>query len=834
MNGLGENHQPSDDELSKISAEEERVLMRVQKHVATRKMRVANEGLDYDAELLALRDQINEARLEDIPPLIEEMERIAEVAARRAKVTEGMIDPRSPYFGRMVLEEAEGPRAGQKREVLIGRSTYLDAKTGIRIVDWRDAPVSRLYYRYGEGDEYEEEFGGREVYGEILTRRTLAINGGELRRIGAPQGTFIRRGDGTWLRAGESARRLHGGQGAAMRAEEHKSHEEHEPGKLGVGRDGDGRDDRFLPEITALIDPRQFELITAADSGLVVIQGGAGSGKTTIGLHRLAYLNFQDRRRFRPDKMLVMVFNEALKRYISRVLPALGVEGVPVTTYERWAERLRDKHVPGLPRDYDEDTPSSVTRLKKHPFMLDLVDRYVDTLASKVEDMLVDSLEGVEGGRQAMAVWREHRHAPLAQRLDTLERWTRPPDDETGRPDRSKAKPLALRHAVDRIVHKGKALARDVPTAWSEMLTDKGLLESVFLGEANSGLSRAEIHSAHRWCSLKCPLVVATVEEHLAAARARGDRRGRDRRKDRGRGKPKRSFAQRARDDDRSMGIDGREEEEAITIDREDDTVLLRLFQRMWGPLMRGNQRLAYEHVLVDEAQDLSPVELAVVVETASSQQSITLAGDVAQRLLMDNGFTGWEDVLGRLGLDHVEVEPLRITYRSTAEIIEFANDALAHLHVNDGTHAPRHGAPVELFEFGHSGEAVAFLGESLRELMVAEPRASVAVIARYPEQADLYYRGLKNAEVPFLRRIANQDFPFRSGIDVTDVRQVKGLEFDYVVLLEVSAASYPADDEARHLLHIAATRAAHQLWVTAAGEPSRVLPRRLVDRLSS
>ena len=114
---------------------------------------------------------------------------------------------------------------------------------------------------------------------------------------------------------------------------------------------------------------------------------------------------------------------------------------------------------------------------------------------------------------------------------------------------------------------------------------------------------------------------------------------------------------------------------------------------------------------------------------------------------------------------------------------------------------------------------------------MGAEPRCSVAVIARYPEQADLYYQGLVNAEVPFIRRIARQDFPFKPGIDVTDVRQVKGLEFDYVVLLEVSAASYPEDDEARHLLHIAATRAAHQLWVASTGQPSPLLPDTLLDR---
>ncbi|MEO7097048.1 MAG: ATP-binding domain-containing protein, partial [Polyangiales bacterium] len=76
-------------------------------------------------------------------------------------------------------------------------------------------------------------------------------------------------------------------------------------------------------------------------------------------------------------------------------------------------------------------------------------------------------------------------------------------------------------------------------------------------------------------------------------------------------------------------------------------------------------------------------------------------------------------------------------------------------------------------------------------------------------------------AEIPNLRRVKDQDFPVRAGVDVTDVRQVKGLEWDYVVLLDVNANSYGADDESRHLLHIAATRSAHQLWLVASGEPS-------------
>jgi DNA helicase-2/ATP-dependent DNA helicase PcrA len=114
---------------------------------------------------------------------------------------------------------------------------------------------------------------------------------------------------------------------------------------------------------------------------------------------------------------------------------------------------------------------------------------------------------------------------------------------------------------------------------------------------------------------------------------------------------------------------------------------------------------------------------------------------------------------------------------------------------------------------------------------MHSEPRASVAIIARYAEQADAYYEALEKGDVPRLRRIADQDFPFKPGVDVTDVSQVKGLEFDYVVVIEVNADTFPERVDARHLLHIAMTRAAHQLWLMATGEPSRLLPTELRER---
>lgn len=825
----------ADLELERIVEEEQRCLDRVLRHIEEAKGRPKRQSIDYDSQLLNLRDQIAAARLEDVPPLLEQMERLQGLAARQRDLTEGYLDPRSPYFGRMVLSEG-----GKTREVLIGRSTYVDSRAGVRVVDWRDAPISRLYYRYAEGDEYEESFGERDVSGEVMVRRSVSIIDGVLRRIVTPQGMFVRTEHGGFRRAGSGAR-LSGGQGSALRPEQH-----HRPGKLGLGKDALLSEDKHLKEVTGLIDPRQFELITAPDSGLVVIQGGAGSGKTTIGLHRLAYLAYNDKRRFRPDRMLVVVFNDALARYIAEVLPALDVNGVAVRTYAKWAEKNRTTHVPDLPNTYSEDTPPLVTRLKKHPAMLSAIDRYVDALALRIEQRLAAAIDRNypdEWRTWVVEAFRKTAGQPLAHRLYAIERWVAS--------EPAAALSSFAKHAVERVASTELRDARDVVAAWSELLTDRSLLDAAFAAHSPGDFSSAELDRALEWCTHRCMLAIAEVDrrregdEHAHGNDHEGH--GKTRRKSkrpRADGGPSRgrsvleaaeARAERGPDDEPSgptHGVDGVAIEDSAGLDREDDALLLRLIQRMRGPLMRGTgkEALVYEHAFIDEAQDLSPVELAVVFGTVSKGQSITLAGDVAQRLLLNNGFSTWRGVLSELGLSHVEVEPLRISYRSTEPILEFSRAVLGRLADEDAPKATRGGAPVELFRFSHTGDAVGYLAESLRGLLHEEPLASVAVIARYPEQADLYYGGLAKAETPHLRRIADQDFPFRPGIDVTDVRQVKGLEFDYVVLVEVNEATYPEDDEARHLLHIGATRAAHQLWALASERPSLLLPAALRD----
>ena len=453
-------HAP-DADLSRITADEERTLARV---LSAAQAARAQGRKDYDEELVELRDAIGEARMEDVPALLAEMERLRNVANRRAEVTTGAINPSSPYFGHMKLKEA-----GRVRDVLVGNSTYVDVDSGVRVVDWRDAPVSKIYYRYNEGDEYEEEIGGRMVEGEVTMRRAVVIREAKLRRIIAPQGTFYRVKD-TWTRGEESVTKLAGGQLTAVRppTEEERQSQRTRRGRLGAGVDG--REDRHLPEIPALIDPRQFTLITKPHSGIVVIQGGAGSGKTTIGLHRMAWLAFNNPKRFTPDRMMVVVFNRALASYIVRVLPALGVDGVQVVTWSEWVSKTRQRHLPRTPTEYADDTPAVVTRLKKHPLMLRLIDERAvrEELAARDDILRVAEQAGV--GDAVAKAWRALDGNGLARRVSGLMQWLRGERELAGTSGASLGSrgELELQKSLDRWMRR----ARDVVWEWAELVTD--------------------------------------------------------------------------------------------------------------------------------------------------------------------------------------------------------------------------------------------------------------------------------------------------------------------------------------------------------------------------
>ena len=223
---MNKNQRDLTDPERTIVGEEQRILQRVANTLAARMaaeeqapQKVRHQA-DYTKDLIELRDQVAEARLEDVPALVSQMLQAAALASEAKPTHQSKVDLRSPYFGHLKLKEQ-----GRERDVLIGKGGTIQRDAGVVIVDWRHAPISQLYYKFDEGDDYEEFYGGEERVGEVVTRRTVSIKEGNLKRIRCPQGHFSKIGHVGCL--GPTNRlpnaRWRGHSGAAQKAQERKT-----------------------------------------------------------------------------------------------------------------------------------------------------------------------------------------------------------------------------------------------------------------------------------------------------------------------------------------------------------------------------------------------------------------------------------------------------------------------------------------------------------------------------------------------------------------------------------------------------------------------------------
>jgi superfamily I DNA/RNA helicase len=252
------------------------------------------------------------------------------------------------------------------------------------------------------------------------------------------------------------------------------------------------------------------------------------------------------------------------------------------------------------------------------------------------------------------------------------------------------------------------------------------------------------------------------------------------------------------------------ENEAAGVLDFEDAALVLRLGQlkAALDPELGCPWARMFRHIVIDEAQDLSTHEIEAVVGAADEARSVTIAGDPAQKILADAQVEGFEALLARLsGRMEASLDVLSVGYRSPRPVMELAMKALG---TNEPARAARDGAPVAWFE--GEGAAPAAIA-ALRDWRAAHPRSLVAVLSKRKNAADEWAAALVAAGLSDVRRGNRGDFGFEPGIVVSNVHQVKGLEFDGVLLIEPS--DFGGYD--RHLLHVAITRAAERLWVVAA-----------------
>ncbi|MER7174865.1 UvrD-helicase domain-containing protein [Streptomyces mesophilus] len=617
------------------------------------------------------------------------------------------------FFGRLTYlhtvgaEEAEGARGDQ---FYIGRRHVHDADGDPMVIDWR-APVSQPFYQASKQKPMD-----------VALRRRFGYTGGEITAY-----------EDEHLSDPSEAERT-----------SKLLQQEIERPRVGPMRD-----------IVATIQPEQDEIVRSGLGGTVCVQGGPGTGKTAVGLHRVAYLLYAHRERLARTGTLVIGPNKSFLHYIEQVLPALGELEVQQATVDdlvahvevRGADAAETALVKGDARMAEvlrRAVRSHVT-LPTEALMVVRGSRRWRVPAYELEEIVQELLDrDIRYGAAREALPQRIAHAVLVR----MEQAGEAPDD---RVQDAVARNAAVKAAVKQIW----------PPVDPAKLVLRLLSDADFLATHAEGVLGDEEQKAILWAK---PARSAKSAKWSAA--------------------------------------------DAVLIDEAADLV------------MRTH---SLGHVVLDEAQDLSPMQYRAVGRRCTTG-SATVLGDLAQ------GTTpwatrSWDEALMHLGKREAVVEELTAGFRVPREVIAYASRLLPSIapglaEVSSVRESPGSLSVRPVREASSSeADVVAACVESLEHegstgLIAADAR--IPALAAALEEAGLGYLGPGEETTPDTR------------LTLVPASLAKGLEYDYVVLDEPSAVVDGEPDERTGLrrLYVALTRAVSGLIVVhGAALPEQLGP---------
>ncbi len=606
---------------------------------------------------------------------------------------------------------------------------------------------------------------------------------------------------------------------------------------LNAGRTGRMRD------IVATIQAEQDRIIRADPNGVLVVQGGPGTGKTAVALHRAAYLLYTHRRRLSSQGVLIVGPNRTFLRYISQVLPSLAETGVLLGT-------LGDLY-PGVVARRVE--PPRAAEIKGRLDMLDVLaaavrdrqevpDRPFDVALADTHAGFGYEHEVVRIHPQAVAEAREaarrsgrpHNLARaifIESMIDTLAGQIADvlgadpyADDPLGGDDAPGGNLFNEADLADtrRELRSDGPLLAALGGLWPE-LTPEQLLTDLYASDERLSAAAPRLDLAERlllrrdpglgWTPADVPLLDEAAELLGADDRAARIRAERERRR-------RLEFAEGVLEI--SAG--------SAPTDVEDDSEVLSMIdlvsaeglveRQHYGDGLTTAQRAAadrtwaFGHVIIDEAQELSPMAWRLLMRRCPSR-SMTVAGDVAQTGALA-GTSSWQEVLEPYVADRWRLRELTISYRTPAEIMDLAVRVLQ----STGTvlQPPRSvraaGAPPWLLGVAPDQLPGRLAAVVSREFGALVEDGNIGVIVPDASVDDL----ARDISAAFPDRIASGDEPdLERSVAVLTVSQAKGLEFDSVIVVEPERIV--ADSPRGHGdLYVAMTRATQRLGIIHCG----------------
>lgn len=684
-----------------------------------------------------------------------------------------------PYFSRIDFREYRK----EKESFYIGKFGLGDSSTGDEIViDWR-APIADLYYSGTQGEAYYKAPIGV-INGELSLKRKFLMKDNNL-------------ADAFDEGINEIILNNTAVEGNALIDEFLRVNLEESVSSK-------------LKEVVATIQKEQNDIIRADKNGALIVQGSAGSGKTTVALHRLAYLLYKYKDKLSGDDILVIAPNKLFLDYISEVLPNLGVDKVKQKTFEEMCLEIlnikskvltKDKKLSEVLESSDEEYNKYITRSSKLKGMMTykiFMDRYVRHLEKKdidVPDITVDSYVLFESKEIKRLYGKDMSNLPINKRKDEIKRYFL----------------LKLTEKINNIMEKidfsfEYMIARAKKTMEEGPERRKKLIELYDERDIKKEYIRNKSKEAFNtyfdsWREINTErLYINLFNDHDLFNEISG-------------GKVPEKLIKYILDElnnNKDKGI----------IDSDDLAAMLYLKFKIEGV----PDKFRFQHIVIDEAQDYSPFQL-YLLKSLVGNNSLTIVGDIGQGIYYYKGIEDWSKVIKDVFDEDALYTPLTQSYRSTVEIIQFANNVLKKQHNSLKPAMPvlRHGKAPEIIEFKNK-EEFAKKVDLIAEEVENSGKRSMAIIGRTYDECKQIKEIMKKYSKSKWDLIKDTDKSLNPAKIIIPSYMTKGLEFDCSIIFNCNDENYKDNELDKKLLYVALTRALHLQYVFYSGSLSSII----------
>lgn len=701
------------------------------------------------SELLGIEQKELERVYHDYSREIDERLRVANFRKNHIKVLEKAS--LNPYFARIDFKAITD---SDFKEIYIGRNGI--SKDGkVLITDWR-APISSLYYDSSTGKtSYKSPTG--DVLGEVALKRQYDIENGKL----------IEYFDVDLVSSDNLLQKY-------------------------LNANNDSR----LKSIVATIQSEQNDIIRRPIDENVIIQGVAGSGKTTVALHKIAYLVYNYINSVKQSQYLVIGPNPVFIKYIKTVLPDLDVSGVSQLTFEQFAKdyigeeieinpsnKKISASIAGKSNDIDKFKSSMLYKNMLENFF-ELYLKGIVSKPLKLNDFVVLTEEEMA---PIFARALEEQHATLQGRVDAT---------------------------IERLIDYVKNNVDSILTRYNEY--ENNLFKNASLEERESLRKKfiKERIEIQKNCS-------ATIRKYFAKAVLSPI-------------KLYRLFISML-DDFNIYGYKKINELKKTTManikgnkyDFEDLAALLYLKLRTEPNRQYSN----IKHTVIDEAQDLGIFNFYVLKKCLPTS-TFSIFGDLAQSIYDYRGIDNWDEVNSLIFNNKANIVNFNKSYRTTASIMNVADAISESINLGKSDLVVRQGLPVSFDEASTSNELVEQIANKIKEYK-EKGYKTIAVISKTDLLSRYINDDLRELGIVIPNVTEKDDVSLDEFSVCTISNQLaKGLEFDAVILNNVNDKIYSCDSTLdMKLLYVAVTRALHELDITYNGKLPEVLQKFVTEK---